>query len=501
MPSVRLTQARFWRFDARFDGAKCAAYRSRPCYTSQIMGRRRVPPVVTRPWRVRTPTYLALLGAVLLLFAACSGAGTDAPVSVPPPDGQMAGRDAGTDAASYAGAPTEAGAGGAAGAVPAGDSGAGGTLPDPSSDAGASGAADVFVPAPHPPFPAVTAHGGPVIQQIELLPIFFGADPLKADLESLCSWLVGSNYWKTIGADYGVLPGKPLPAVEFDAAPASPISIVQIRAWLDAQISSGALPKPSAQTVFVLFYQAGTTITIDGLPSCSVFAGLHDEASIANAVFTGAVPFVVVPRCSFSPGDELTIATDVASHEIIEAATDPLVRSNPAWQMDNASGRLEAWQMLTGSEIADLCFNQSYDEIEGFTVQDIWSTSAAQAGNNPCQPSDPKHPYFTVSAAETIYHAAPGATLTIHGRAWSNLPTEDWSLGVNWGYVPYSNFDGHAVLSKTTVNNGDELTATVTVPANPAVVGGRSLYRFTIDSIDPINPNFSHPWPILIVVP
>jgi hypothetical protein len=162
---------------------------------------------------------------------------------------------------------------------------------------------------------------------------------------------------------------------------------------------------------------------------------------------------------------------------------------------------LEAWQMLNGLEVADLCENQSYDVVDGFTVQDIWSNSAAQSGNNPCQPSDPKHPFFMVSADDTIYHAQAGATVTVHAVAWSNMPAPDWSIGVDWGYVPGSNFNGHATLSRTTVNNGDDLTATITVPSSPTVVGGRSVYRFTIDSIDPINPNFYHPWPVMIVVP
>src|SRR6185369_12451415 len=108
----------------------------------------------------------------------------------------------------------------------------------------------------------------------------------------------------------------------------------------------------------------------------SGFAGLHDEAQVVNALFTGPIAFVVIPRCSYSAGDELMVATNVATHEIIEAATDPFPRSNPAWQMDNANGPLEAWLMLTGGEIADLCLNQSYDEREGFTVQDIWSNAA-----------------------------------------------------------------------------------------------------------------------------
>jgi hypothetical protein len=388
---------------------------------------------------------------------------------------------------------------GAAGTADAATAGTAGTAN--ATDGGASGASNAnFVPAPHQPYPLVTDHGGPVVKNIELVSVYFEDDPLRNDLEGFNTWIVASDYWSQVGAEYGVQAGTHKSAVPF-AKPASPISDVQIGSWIDARVADGSLPKPSANTVFALYYQAETRITAGASSSCTGFAGIHEVASIANSVFTGTVPFIIVPRCSFEPGDELMIATNAASHELFEAATDPFPLTNPAWLMDNGVGPLEAWQMLTGSETADLCENQFYDVIDGFTVQDMWSNSAAQAGNNPCQPSDPKHPFFSVSADMTIYHAQPGATLTINAGAWSNMPAPDWELGVNWGLVPYSDFDGQAVLSRTTVNNGDEVTATVTIPSNPPVVDGRSVYRFTIDSIDPINPNFSHPWPFLVIVP
>jgi hypothetical protein len=341
-----------------------------------------------------------------------------------------------------------------------------------------------------------------VLKKVELVPIYFVGDPLISDLEAFNTWLVGSDYWKTIGADYDVVAGTRLPAVQVATAPGASITDLQIANWIDAHIADGSLPKPSVNTLFALFYPAATTVTTGSSKSCSGFAGFHGAAAVSNAVVTGNVPFVVVPRCSFSPGDELEIATNVATHEYLEAATDPLSTSEPAWYLDGKDGQpLEAWQMLNGLEVADLCENQSYDVVDGFTVQDSWSNSAAQAGNNPCQPSDPKHPFFMVSAEDTIYHAQAGATLTVKGVAWSNMPAPDWELGINWGYTPDSNFDGHATLSRTTVNNGDEVTVSVTVPPAPPTAGGRSVYRFTIDSIDPINPNFYHPWPVMIVVP
>lgn len=366
--------------------------------------------------------------------------------------------------------------------------------------AGAAGI-DLFVPAQHAPFPLVTRHGGPLIKNIELVPVYFGDDPLRADLEQFNTWIVGSDYWRQTGAEYGVHPGTRLPAVQFPAMAPGSISDTQIASWIDAQVADGLLPKPTENTLFALFYPAGITVTSGTATSCVEFGALHEAAALANPVFTGNVPFAIIPRCSYSSGDELMIATDVASHEYMEAATCPLPDSDGTWFMSNSTGPLEAWQMLGGPAVADLCLSQSYDMIEGFAVNDIWSNVAAQAGNNPCQPSDPAHPYFSVSADATIYHAQPGTTLTIHARAWSNLPAPDWSLGVNWGLLPDSDFDGQAQLSRTTVNNGDEVTATVTIPASPPLTDGRSVYRFTIDSIDPINPNFAHPWPFMVVVP
>lgn len=457
------------------------------------------------------------LVAVAQAWIACTDPGSPKTGDAAPPAGSAAGSDSEAGSGNSDASPGGA-AGDFAGAPSAGASAASGGNAGANGDAGASGGADGsgapgipeggtsgasgtgFEPAPHPPFPLVTAHGGPVLQDIELVPVYFGDDPLRTDLERFNTWIVASDYWKQVGAEYGVHAGTRLPAAQFASAPAS-ISDTEIASWIDARVADGSLPKPSASTVFALFYQAGTRITTATGTSCTAFAALHESVALANPVFTGNVPVVIVPRCSFSAGDELIIATDVASHEYVESATDPLPLTNPGWVMDNDSGPLEAWQMLSGPAIADLCENQSYDVIEGFTVPDIWSNVAAQAGNNPCQPSDPRHPFFMVSADETIYHAQPGATLAIHARAWSNMPAPDWSLGVSWGLVPYSDFDGNAVLSKTTVNNGDEVTATITIPANPPAVNGRSVYRFTIDSIDPINPNFSHPWPILIAVP
>src|SRR6478735_2341873 len=341
---------------------------------------------------------------------ALGGAGGDAHTS-PAGDAGESGASPSSGAAG-SGVP---GAGSGGEGAPGGATGMGGTAGrTETEDAGAGGAEDTFIPAPHPPFPLVVKHSGPVLDKVQLVPVYFGNDPLRADLDRFNSWIVTSDYWKQVGAEYGVHAGTLLPAVQMGSVTAASLDDTEIATWINARVADGTLPKPSPNTLFALFYQAGTKITSGPRRSCEQFGALHESVVLANPVYSGEIAFVIIPRCSYSPGDEFMIATDVTSHEYMEAATCPFPTTNGTWFMENYSGPLEAWWMLSGPAVADLCLGQSYDMIDGFAVNDIWSNAAAEAGNNPCQPSDPKHPFFSVSADETIYHALPGTTLSIH---------------------------------------------------------------------------------------
>jgi hypothetical protein len=388
-----------------------------------------------------------------------------------------------------------------------GAAGAGGS---PFADAGAAGAdaaganADAagFAAAPHTPFPLVTFHGGSILAAVKLVPIYFPADPLRSDLQRYNDWIVGSNYWKAVTKEYGVGTGTTGPAVDIASAPPVQWDDPTLETWIKDRIADATLPVPTSDTLYTLFLPAATTLTFGTAKSCATFAGYHHFLDLGAGAAVARVAYAVIPRCSFTPGDELMIATNTASHEYVEAATTPFGSVKPGWILDGQDGTpLEPWQMLNGLCVSDLCENQSFDIVEGFRVQDMWSNQAAQTDHNPCQPSDPAHPFFMVSADATIYHAAAGATVKITAMSWSNMPAPDWTIGINWGWLPSSDFDGKAMLSRTTVNNGDAVTVTITVPQLTPPAGGRSVYRFTIDSIDPINPNFYHPWPVMVVVP
>ena len=357
-------------------------------------------------------------------------------------------------------------------------------------------------PAVVPPFPQVPNLGGPTLSAPHLVPVYFPGDPLESKLEAFHSWLSGSDYVAERWGEYGVAPPSLAPPVHVAAPPANELEDTDITAWLAEKITSKDIPPPDANTVYLAYFPSATTVKLGSAVGCTHFGAYHRVAAVPGGSLPGGMaPYVVLPRC---PGDgrELDMLTNYASHELIEVVTDPMALDAPAWQLPmDAGSSTEAWITIGGPKLGDLCENQVYDLIDGYYVQDVWSNAAAADFRNPCQPSDPKRPYFTTVSEQTVYHAAPGETVLVQATATSNLPRADWKLALTSYPPPLPNdFDGQAVLSREKANNGDPVTVTVEVPQNPPQSNGRSVYRFTIDALTDDDSGFYHPWPVMIVV-
>lgn len=352
-----------------------------------------------------------------------------------------------------------------------------------------------------PKFPQVPNQGGPIVANMEIVPVFFAGDPLRQQLDQFNSWVLGSTYWATLGSEYGVGPGTMRTPTEIGEAAPTTTTAEATRMWIASSVNSGLFPAPKTNSVYVVFYPATTTIGTGAGRSCFAYYGYHFVTHVTVGAFDSDVPFVVLPRCG-DPLDQLTITTSTATQEYFETATDPFAVTNPAWFLPVDVGEpFEPWVAIgSGGGLGDLCTNEPYDRIDGFRVQHMWSNESAASHLNPCQPNDSQKPYFIVHSDQTAYTATPGSTLTIKARAWSNLPTAPWTIGINTAWIPHSDFDGSAELDKTTVTAGDEVTVKVKVPVK-AIDAGRQIYQFTIDSLDATNLDFYHPWPVMIVVP
>jgi hypothetical protein len=244
-------------------------------------------------------------------------------------------------------------------------------------------------PLPAIDFPTAKNSGGPVVKLPRVIPIMFAGDPLAGTIEQFSVAMSRSQYWRTVGAEYGIAPYTSEPAVILDETAPVNIDDASVKTWLQQKIASGALGTADSSTLYALFYPKGTTITEGGQRSCDAFGGYHNETT-AGAI---AVGYAVMPRCAGRGGgmndvDTLTITT---SHEYFEWASDPFPFTAPAFQRTDDAHI--AWSLSAGGELGDLCtlldLGASIRPADiGFAVQRQWSNVQSLAGKHPCLPAD-----------------------------------------------------------------------------------------------------------------
>jgi hypothetical protein len=245
----------------------------------------------------------------------------------------------------------------------------------------------------------VLNYGGTTLHHPTFVSVTYAGDTYADELADFVASVGCTDYWHAITADYGV--GQAIagpPVVLTEAAPAS-IDDTGIRSWLAKKIESGnpQFPKPTGDVVYVLWYPQSTTITLQGATSCSQFGGYHEGGQLSDGT---PFSYAVVPRCPTQGGgtvlDGLTVS---ASHELIEACTDPQPDTAPAYAAPDSNHM--GWLLASASEVGDLCeFDPSAAyQPPGYPwyVQRSYSNSAASTGTNPCVPA----------ATPTYFYGAP----------------------------------------------------------------------------------------------
>jgi hypothetical protein len=268
-------------------------------------------------------------------------------------------------------------------------------------------------PASFPPPPQVVSGGGPVLAHPKLYPVFFqGDDPtLVASLTDFTQKVGATPYWTATTSEYGVGAATGEPAIQLAEAAPGTIDDTAIQTWLAQKFAAGApFPAPDDDTLMVLYYPSGTTITLQGATSCQTFGGYHNSATVGGQ----QVAYAVLPRCGATMGTVLDTVTSAASHELIEGSTDPNPETNPAYvQVDEEDFY---WQLLfQGGEVGDMCAQlpNVFTTFPPFpyVVQRTWSNLSAQAGRDPCVPELPGEVY--VNAAPVM---SDMATLSVQGQ-------------------------------------------------------------------------------------
>jgi hypothetical protein len=148
----------------------------------------------------------------------------------------------------------------------------------------------------------------------------------------------------------------------------------QIRAEITHQITIGKLPQQSPNVLYMIYFPADITITLDGMMSCVEFGAYH-EASPGNPAKSN-VFYGIMPDC----GGGFASLTVASSHEFAEAVTDaiPTPGSHPNYP--------QAWNTANGDEIGDICEGNNARLTAGsnkYTVQEVFdkATNACATGN------------------------------------------------------------------------------------------------------------------------
>jgi hypothetical protein len=407
-----------------------------------------------------------------------------------------------------------------------GDAGTGGGQeagPVPSDDGGSGEAAvtppppdDGPWPADHYPIALFESLGGTVLAAPKLVTVTFVGDANRDALRTFDdSFAEGTLWWSAVSAGYGigaVTSGGHVELPDTVSNTTLDDDQGQIQQDLASWVTSNALPAPDANTVYVLFFPASTTITFQGGTSCNSFGGYHSAAAFSNGTIVST--YVVVPDCSAAaPGQAMQLFTDTVSHEVIEAATDPHP-GQPAWY-----GYNNAWFRTFGStigqgEVADVCQRAGgWTDASGNVLARSWVNAAAKASHDPCQPAQPGEIFYSL-AVPTVTQPSNtagvpdsdgyvvvkrGESKTIDAVFFSDakLPNDaQLTVGVrSHGTLSASIGTGiTASLTPTAAHNGMHVSLTIQVDSSAAAKDYNLTARSTLSTTD------YHDWPFILRV-
>jgi hypothetical protein len=401
--------------------------------------------------------WLSVLATALLACAACTGGGA---------------AKGGTDASAQADAPSDA-------------------LADDQDDAGsdAGDAGDVGSP-----LPAIPNQGGPVIAAPKLVTITFPGFAYETWVESFGAFIVQSTWLTTVGADYGVGAGTHVHVTLTDTPPAA-AGDAEVQTLLETRLQDGTLPGgmhgSASGYVYMVLYPPGTTIgsSTCGFDSTGNYRTTDWHYAVDDA--TARIAYVVMGTCPQQSMQHLGLQ---ASHELVEAMTDPLPSTAPAFRLPQSS----PWTAL-GGEIGDLCELGAHDTTTegGFTMQRIWSNSAALGGRSPCVPAPPGDVYFVVTGEPDVIHsAAAGGSVDVKVRGWANVPAAPWSVSAR----PASTVVAGVQPPTFMASSGTEATVTVSIPSGTPSNTAATVLLMSSGVDDAGKKSAVSGWPVVVEV-
>jgi hypothetical protein len=212
--------------------------------------------------------------------------------------------------------------------------------------------------------PMVNAHGGPVLSQVEVVPVYYSDFQFKSEVSSIWSTIFqsGYEYWlnEYSSADGGTISAGGIgPSLQINGPAPANVTPSQIESLFTSLWNQGRL-QVLDNSLFVLYLDNTQTL---GTGLCATLPYYRDTFQIG----THNVSFAVVATCSgfFGPGsDGLSYGSSAA---LLGGVTDPYgpgIAQSPAWE---AQG---------GRDIAFLCSNIPPSTLGNYLVAKGWSRVA-----------------------------------------------------------------------------------------------------------------------------
>ncbi|KAJ3414048.1 hypothetical protein HDV05_007173 [Chytridiales sp. JEL 0842] len=243
------------------------------------------------------------------------------------------------------------------------------------------------------PVTKLTYWGGDVIENVEVITVFYGAAAYQTELNTFYKAVANSEHFDWLG-EYNT-PRQSIGRGRFlksyvEPNPLPPTQILDnddhIQPYLKSLVSSGVIGTPNKNTYIALHFGPGYTITNQGQQSCKIFCAYHNTLDVSEFqplsgdkyIFYGVMPDITSPgsKCGNGCGiarNKFDNLASVSTHELIEAVTDPLVG------IATEIGAPLGWYSETQGEIGDIC-NGQQGKVTGpdgnlLTVQLEWSNA------------------------------------------------------------------------------------------------------------------------------
>lgn len=369
----------------------------------------------------------------------------------------------------------------------------------------------------------LTYFGGPIISNVQVVQVLYGSGSYNTQVAGTTSPTMGQfysditssglitllqQYNTTVSGGTNQTFGNGSFGGLFQIVPAagnngSTISDTQIQSELLAQINAGHLPAPvldaagNANTVYMIFFPPGKTITQGGSSSCvgGGFCAYHGTtSSLLNGqhVLYGVMPDMQAGSgCSTGCGASSVFGnyTSVTSHELTEAMTDAQVGIATTFASPLA------WYDMTNGEIGDICNAQQGSYVANgttYTIQLEFSNSA----NNCVLPPAQTNPDFSLTdspSSLTVTQGTSGtSTVTVHPAGGftgsvtlsaSGLPA---GVTATFGTNPTTATSVVTFTASSTATTG---TSTVTITGTSGALTHTTTVSLTITA--PAQPDFS----------